>query len=420
MKIKRFFAPDMRQAIKMIRESQGADAVILSNRKVDGGIEIISALDYDSSLFEEVNPAASNSSEQTTGSYSEPPDSTLASADASTGASTAARQDTNDRSRSAAIEWSQDPAIIEMRNELKNMRGVLEHQLQNMALTDLERNQPEASELISRLTTMDFSREMAIELIKALKITSNIDDAWKATLIHLASKLQPSDNNILDRGGIVALIGATGVGKTTTVAKLAARFALRHGQQNVVLISTDRYRIGAHDHLMTYGRLLGVPTCMAANQAELKNLLLDHADKRLVLIDTAGMSQRDMRLSEQLDTLNKSGREIRKYLVMAANAQRGVLLQTVQAFSRIPLAGCILTKLDEAVTIGGALEAVIKYNLPLAYTSDGQRVPEDIQPARMHTLIAHALSVLHSENETIQTAPPMNSSYNGNSAHAYV
>jgi len=416
MKIKRFFAPDMRQAIKMIRESQGADAVILSNRKVDGGIEIISALDYDSSLFEEVSPAAINTGEQSGASYTQQP----ATATDSTESFATAHQDTPDRSPSAAIEWSQDPAIIEMRNELKSMRGVLEHQMQNMAQADIERNQPEASELISRLTSMDFSREMAIELIKSLKSTRNIDDAWKATLVKLAGRLQASDDNLLDHGGIVALIGATGVGKTTTVAKLAARFALRHGQQNVVLISTDRYRIGAHDHLMTYGRLLGVPTCLAANQAELKNLLQDHVDKRLVLIDTAGMSQRDMRLSEQLDTLNESGRGIRKYLVMAANAQRGVLMQTVQAFSRIPLAGCILTKLDEAVTIGGALEAVIKHNLPLAYTSDGQRVPEDIQPARMHTLIAHALSVLHSENETMYTAPPMNRSHNGNSAHAHV
>jgi len=416
MKIKRFFAPDMRQAIKMIRESQGADAVILSNRKVDGGIEIISALDYDSSLFEEVSPAAMNSNEQTTGSYTERSSSTAECAESSV----VAHMEAKAPSQSASIEWSQDPAIIEMRNELKSMRGVLEHQIQNMALGDLERNHPEASELIRRLTTMDFSREMAIELIKKLKSTRNIDDAWKATLVQLAGRLQASDDNILDHGGIVALIGATGVGKTTTVAKLAARFALRHGQQNVVLISTDRYRIGAHDHLMTYGRLLGVPTCLAANQDELKNLLQDHADKRLVLIDTAGMSQRDMRLSEQLDTLNESGRGIRKYLVMAANAQRGVLMQTVQAFSRIPLAGCILTKLDEAVTIGGALEAVIQHGLPLAYTSDGQRVPEDIQPARMHTLIAHAMSVLHSENETLYSAPPTNSSHNGNSAHAYV
>lgn len=417
MKIKRFFAPDMRQAIKMIRETQGADAVILSNRKVDGGIEIISAVDYDSSLFNDVSPTAFDSSESDAGANA---DSYQVQPKSNEAPSVPATRNTNASSQSAAIEWSQDPAIIEMRNELKNMRGVLEHQLQNMALVDLERNQPEASELISRLMTMDFSREMAIELIKELKITSNIDDAWKATLIKLASKLQPGEQSILDHGGIVALIGATGVGKTTTVAKLAARFALRHGQQNVVLISTDRYRIGAHDHLMTYGRLLGVPTCMAATQAELRDLLLDHADKRLILIDTAGMSQRDMRLSEQLDTLNKSGRDIKKYLVMAANAQRGVLQQTVQAFTRIPLAGCILTKLDEAVTIGGALEAVIRHGLPLVYTSNGQRVPEDIQPARTHTLITHALSVLGNENEMPETTPPMNRSYNGNSAHAYV
>ncbi len=416
MKIKRFFAPDMRQAIKMIRETQGEDAVILSNRKVEGGIEIVSAVDYDSSLFQDVNPAAADVTSQTSDSSAE-----HASGVAGIEEPVVADEPvTGNQNQSAAIEWSQDPAIIEMRNELKNMRGVLEHQLKNMALSDLERSQPEAPELVSRLMTMDFSREMAIELIKGMKPAKHIDDAWKATLMQLARQLEPGNENILDHGGIVALIGATGVGKTTTVAKLAARFALRHGQQNLVLISTDRYRIGAHDHLVTYGRLLGVPTCQANNQTELKDLLQDHADKRLVLIDTAGMSQRDMRLSEQLDTLNTSGRDIRKYLVMAANAQRGVLLQTVKAFSRIPLAGCILTKLDEAISIGGALEAVIRHKLPLTYTSDGQRVPEDIQPARIHTLITHALSALHSDHEQLHQAASMNHSGNGHSAHAYV
>jgi flagellar biosynthesis protein FlhF len=194
----------------------------------------------------------------------------------------------------------------------------------------------------------------------------------------------------MDQGGVVALVGSTGVGKTTSVAKLAARYVLRHGQRHVALVTTDSYRIGAHEQLMTYGRLLGIPVQIASDHKELHSALNSLADKRLVLIDTAGMSQRDVRLSEQFATLADSGIPIRTLLVLSATAHPSVLTETVEAFSSVDLEGAILTKLDEAAKLGGVLSTVINQQLPLMFVTDGQRVPEDMHLARAQNLVQKA------------------------------
>jgi flagellar biosynthesis protein FlhF len=193
---------------------------------------------------------------------------------------------------------------------------------------------------------------------------------------------------------MIALVGSTGVGKTTSVAKLAARYALRHGQRSVALVTTDCYRIGAHEQLFTYGRILGVPVQVASSHEELQSTLASLADRRLVLIDTAGMSQRDLRLAEQLATLRDSGFPLRTYLVLNVTTQLNVLDEAVRAFGKAALEGCILTKVDEAASLGGVLSVVAKHRLPLAYVGDGQRVPEDLHPARAHNLVNRAVSLM--------------------------
>ncbi|HHO68426.1 MAG TPA: flagellar biosynthesis protein FlhF, partial [Gammaproteobacteria bacterium] len=155
-------------------------------------------------------------------------------------------------------------------------------------------------------------------------------------------------------------------------------------------ITTDCYRIGAHEQLMTYGRILGIPVQAASTTAELRSALRSLSDKRLVLIDTAGMSQRDLRLSEQFSTLTDSGMDIRTLLVLSATVQRPVLEETVKAFSRVPLDGAILTKVDEAASLGGLLSVVTQKHLPLVFVADGQRVPEDLHPARALNLVQTA------------------------------
>jgi flagellar biosynthesis protein FlhF len=388
MRVKRFFAPDMRQAIRLVREAQGPDAVILSNRKVEGGIEIIAAVDYDESLLDasvaaspaQPTPESHPKQQATPQQPATPPNSNISSAQVTRDTVAAAPQ----------VNWSQDPAIVAMRNEIKQLRGLLENQLAHLAWADLNRREPLHTAVMRRLTSMELDNAI-IERVSAPTVHARDEEhAWQLALSEVTANVPVAEHDVMDQGGVVALVGSTGVGKTTSVAKLAARYVLRHGQRHVALVTTDSYRIGAHEQLMTYGRLLGIPVQIASDHKELHSALNSLADKRLVLIDTAGMSQRDVRLSEQFATLADSGVPIRTLLVLSATAHTSVLTETVEAFSSVDLEGAILTKLDEAAKLGGVLSTVINQQLPLMFVTDGQRVPEDMHPARAQNLVQKA------------------------------
>jgi flagellar biosynthesis protein FlhF len=379
MKVKRFFAPDMRQAIRLVREAQGPDAVILSNRKVDGGIEIIAAMDYDESLL---NDDASRTASQPTFENATP----------------LAKAVQEPVSATQQVKWSQDPAIVAMRDEIKQLRGLLENQLAHLAWGDLNRREPLHAGVMRRFSGMELDTAL-IERVSAPTVHARDEEhAWQLALSELAASVPVAEHDVMDQGGIVALVGSTGVGKTTSVAKLAARYVLRHGQRHVALVSTDSYRIGAHEQLKTYGRLLGVPVQIASDHRELRSALNSLTDKRLVLIDTAGMSQRDVRLSEQFATLANSGIPIRTLLVLSATAHPSVLDETVDAFSCVALEGAILTKLDEAARLGGVLSTLINQQLPLMFVTNGQRVPEDMHPARAQKLVQKAAELMLSSD----------------------
>ncbi len=391
MKVKRFFAPDMRQAIRLVREAQGPDAVILSNRQVDGGIEIIASVDYDESLLE--REAGGAAQEEVT----EPAEVNRA---ADTYARhTPAQAEVRDTTVSApSIDWSQDPSIVAMRDEIRQLRGLLEDQLAHLAWGDMKRREPLHADVMRRLSSMEISSRL-VERISAPTVHARDEEhAWKLAMAELAACVPVAEEDFLDQGGIVALVGSTGVGKTTSIAKLAARYVLRHGQRHVALVTTDSYRIGAHEQLMTYGRLLGIPVQVASDHNELRSTLNSLSDKRLVLIDTAGMSQRDVRLTEQFATLADTGLPIRTLLVLSATVHPSVMDETIRAFSGVPLDGAILTKLDEAASLGGVLSAVIEQQLPLRFVANGQRVPEDMQVARVSELLQLA-TTLASERE---------------------
>ena len=203
-------------------------------------------------------------------------------------------------------------------------------------------------------------------------------------------------------GGIIALLGPTGVGKTTTVAKLAARYALRHGRNKVALVTTDSFRIGAHEQLKTYGRILGMPVRIASNQEELVDILRGFADKDLVLIDTAGMSHRDMRLMEQFNMISDSAPFIKNLLVMSATTHGAGLDEVVRVFRNVELDGCVITKLDETTCLTGCLSTAIEHQLPIAYVSDGQKVPEDLHLARAHSLVNQSVLISRKANQTLE------------------
>jgi flagellar biosynthesis protein FlhF len=397
MKIKRFFAKDMRQAIRNVREELGPDAVILSNRKLNGGIEIVSAIDYDESLFSNMSAAADKGKQE---SLSREQQNQVVDSDNGNDTIGAAAANT-----AAPAEWMEDPMLIHMKQELKHLRGVLENQLSQFSQSDLQRRDPERAATIQRLEQLGIDIDLSQEIASMLPAGLDTEQGWRQSLGLLSHQIDVTDDDILSRGGVVALVGPTGVGKTTSVAKLAARYSLRHGNRQVALISTDSYRIGAQEQLLNFGRILDVPTYAVNDATELSERLRDLADKRLVLIDTAGMSQRDIHLSEQLQTLNDSSCQIRTYLVMASNTQASTMQDVMRSFSKASLEGCILTKIDETTSLGGALSTIMRYQLPVAYVSDGQRVPEDMHPARAHSLVSRAVSMMQEQEMMLERHP---------------
>jgi flagellar biosynthesis protein FlhF len=277
-----------------------------------------------------------------------------------------------------------------MRKEMKAMRRMMENELSGLSWREMGEHRPLAQELYRRLMGMGVSPDICKQLVNRVADAQTDEQAWKKALYLLAGGIETVGDDLMEQGGVIALIGPTGVGKTTTVAKLAARFALKHGNRQVALISTDNYRIGAQEQLNTYARILDVPVRTAGTPEELAVALNAFIGKKLVLIDTAGMSQRDVALSEKLSVLNLSGKEVRSFLTLSAATEQASLDQAIRAFGAAQPEACILTKVDEAASLGGALSALIHNKLPLAFVTDGQKVPEDIHLARAQTLVDKA------------------------------
>lgn len=393
MKIKKFIAPDIRRAIRMVREEQGPDAVILSNRRVDGGVEIVSAIDYDETLYNASRAQAEEAERSAQKAIDEP----VAITEPKAAPEQQSIKTVYRKPEQLAIDIPpvihnrqspvQESMLTEMREEMKYLRNIMETRFLDLEWSNYSHNNPAQAGLIKGLLNCGISPKLTREIAKELPYSSKLEDAWDGALAKLGARIKITDDDIVDKGGIVALVGPTGVGKTTTVAKLAARYAMRRGVRHVALITTDNYRVGAHEQLRTYGRLLDIPMRSASSTEELQQQIEDFADKDLILIDTAGMSQRDMRISEQLSVLRGSKANIKVYLVIAATNQLAGIEEVINVFRGIDLDGCILTKLDEATTVGPAVSALIEKKLPVAYIGDGQRVPEDLHLARADKLI---------------------------------
>jgi flagellar biosynthesis protein FlhF len=496
MKIKRFFAPDIRQAMRMVKEELGADAVIMSNKSVDGGVEIVAARDFDEQLIQSklqkqaLEQQSSAQSQRFTGDdnretkkidlpdfeaeknrlhvltserkksaegfvpertplrsnrfptdsdtssipggrrnideyvgYAEKvhlrgnletvtakavngSDKRMANGSERFNSSSSARPNTN--SVAPAVKRPMpaekqgtlaDNLLMEMSRELKSLRVEMDSKLASISWGGVPKTNTVRAELLYRLAGMSISRKLSVKIANRFTKLTDGELAFTQAQELLAKVLPVVDDDLLQYGGIVALVGPTGVGKTTTIAKLAAKFILKHGPRQVALITTDNYRIGAHEQLNTYGRILDVPVRVASSAAELHNLINGFSDKRLILIDTAGMSQRDMKLVEQINTLQQSDQAIKSYLVMSAATEYKAMNEIIKAFQVFEPQASILTKLDEAATIGSAISSIIEHNLPLAFIADGQQVPEDMHSPCARTLIAQCVAELEQESD---------------------
>jgi flagellar biosynthesis protein FlhF len=371
MKIKHYRAPDMRQALRQVRDAQGPDAVILSSRRISGGVEVVAAVDYDVDVeLPEATEPAHVAAQPTQADYA-----TLAQ-------------------RFAAQDHNQVNHLqADVNEELRTLRRMLETQLATLAWNDLSRRAPLQTELLRQLTVLGIAHDLSGELVSQLPQRMELAEAHRLALAMLARRIETVGERWMESGGVVAMVGATGVGKTTLIAKLAARWVLRHGPRDLALISTDCIRIGAQEQIHTLGRLLGVPAYAIDGAAELAQTL-DHAgDRRLVLIDSAGLSQRDPRLADELETLANASDRIETSLVICAASQAGAIEEALEKFAPARPTTCNVTKLDEATSLGGTMSALIRAKLPLAYLSDGQQVPEDLSPARSHQLLARAVDL---------------------------
>lgn len=488
MRIKRFTAPDMRTALRMVRDEQGPDAVILSSRQAaEGGVEVVAATDYDEALVqqtlrtmnvpapaaaapvarsgeravfridgEEVAPLPKAAPPERQASRLEQmmaafkPARAPAPAAAATVAAAiapaapqpepaaaetphidlridddeaiqigdfaqalrraAAPPPADAQAAPAAILPIQpqprntapaaapappapastdsapalrvietDPAVSALRAELAAMRKVIEREMGQFASERL-RGSPARAAALDALAAFGCDDQLSQRIAQRLDPTLQTEAILAPLREALAAQLPIAGEELLERGGIVALLGPTGAGKTTTIAKLAARYAARHGARDVALVSADNERAGAREQLHVLGRRLGVTVCDADGPEALTHALEQLADYPLVLIDTAGHGLRDRALLRQILWM-RAASNVRSLLVLPANAHPADLAELLRRYRPAAPEAAILTKLDESTRPGAALSVLVQHNLPMAYTTSGQRVPEDIELA---------------------------------------
>lgn len=286
-----------------------------------------------------------------------------------------------------------DPRLDTLQAELAEMRYLLEEQLSQLIGPKGAPRSPALASIGRRLERMGLPTEVAQTVLNDHTADQPLAQAWTGALAQLARQLPADGGDPVAQGGVFALVGPTGAGKTTTIGKLAARYVMAHGSQEVALVTLDTHRIGGHDQLRSLARILGVTLKVVDDQDSLASVLYRLRRHSLVLIDTAGFRQGDPRLSEQLEALNREPR-IKQLMVLPSTSQLGMLKASMHAYGGPALAGCILSKLDESASLGEALGVVMQGGAPIVYTTDGQDIPRDIAVARPHQLVTRAARLL--------------------------
>ncbi len=358
MSVAKFVAATGREAMRRVREAMGPDAVVLSNRTVEGGVEIVA--------MREADLGTVSASAQP---HAPPPEA----------------------------------GIGDLRGELQSMRAMIERQFAGIGpgtpgAAPVAAGDPLRESLFEWLVGAGFSGQLARTLLARLPLGYDRPAAMAWARQELARKVPvlADEDALFAQGGVLALIGPTGVGKTTTTAKLAARFVLKHGADKLALLTTDTFRIGAHEQLRIYGDILGVPVHAVKDAADLRLALGAMKDKHLVIIDTVGMSQRDRNLSDQIAMLAGVQAPMQRVLLLNGASHGDTLNEVVHAYRHdagpdgTGLDGCIISKLDEATHLGSVLDVVIRHRLPVFYASTGQRVPEHLELAQGSALVERA------------------------------
>jgi flagellar biosynthesis protein FlhF len=380
MNVKKFIAPSSREALKKVRLMLGENAVILSNRNVDGQVEILAMNDQ---ALTEIAPEFEELQKTSVKTQFNPH------------ARSAIKPESLTESAVGEEPNSSQAEIALMMNEIRSMRGMLENKMSEMSWMNTQQKSPHKADILREMLATGLSASLSRQLIDKMPETESIEAGltWvKSILIRNLTSIS-NENEMLEQGGVYALVGPTGVGKTTTTAKLAARCVMRHGPSKLALITTDGYRIGGYEQLRIYGKILGVMVHSVKDEADLKIALAELKNKHTVLIDTVGVSQRDKMVTQQVAMLSGSGVNVKRLLCLNATSTGETLSEVVRAYRGSGLSGCILTKLDEAATIGGALDIAIRQKLNLYYVASGQRVPEDLHIANKEYLVDRAFKL---------------------------
>ncbi len=448
MTVKRFFGASARECLRRVKEELGPEAVVISNKPVENGVEIVAmtpdSLDAISQQAgvprPDVSRAAAPSSRPTPSSTPvSAPRSKAQDDDYTVTLSSGVRKAPVVRpwtpydatsaidaspvrlrplpprmptepdmlsppqvaaSLRSAVELASPPAaesppeVSQLRDEMRVIKGLLERQLAGFAWGEMARDTPVRALLLGEMIAAGFSGQLARRLIQDMPEDMNPDDGrkWLKAAVNRRLRTLPTESDFIDRGGVYAIVGPTGVGKTTTTAKLAARCVVRYGADRLALLTTDGYRIGAQEQLRIYGRILGVPVFVVRDGEDLRRTLADLRDKHMVLIDTVGMSQRDRMVAEQAAMLMRSG-EVNRLLLLNAGCRGDTLDDVVRAYAGEDLAGCIVTKVDEATALAPALDCIVRHGLTLSYVANGQRVPEDLHLPNRNYLLHRAFKV---------------------------
>lgn len=506
MKVKRFFAPDMRQAMRRVREEVGPDAVIVSNNRVAGGVEVVAAeeSEYDAAheqfkreqaqvrqrenraraamghsqdqlreellkarnrltasqlVFHEVNESDAVANQQISGEGDEQLRTILDSLKARKKREEVSRTGFDERAAAVVTAGSVDEKLQEMdvsaekaaerqalkarlaeaevrkrklqkstldkdaggvdpssesssqlsvsqsssqvqalRAEVRQLKAQLAEQAEKVVdLPDLsidtsltvplKSNDP----LVRKLLLLGINERLIAQLLAGIEQEIAPDKAWRNTLARLSESIPVIGEDVLERGGMVAFLGATGVGKTTTIGKLAARYVLKHGSSSLALVTTDGYRIAAHEQLRTFGRILDVPVRVVSEGETLNDVLHSLRNKKLVLIDTAGLNPGEAHNELQMDMLENVTLRLKKLLVLSCSSQHQLMDAAYAAYRGLGLNGCVLTKMDESGSVGAGLSLAVEQKLPVAYVADGQRIPDDVSVARKSDLVGRAV-----------------------------
>ncbi|HEY2417139.1 MAG TPA: flagellar biosynthesis protein FlhF [Steroidobacteraceae bacterium] len=380
---RKFVAATSREALRLVREALGAEAIVLSNRALPDGVEIVAMAEGEvTQALESVAPMVAAKAPVPV--VPDMPAQSVAPITAVASAVTA-----------ATAKSEPQPATVHtdvVLNELHSMRGMLEEQLASVVWNDKQRQDPVRGRLLRTLLGAGFSARLSKAMLEKLPTGQTYAQGMtfaRAELIRAVPVFEDEDA-LLAQGGVYALMGPTGVGKTTTTAKLAARCVMRFGADKLALVTTDSYRIGAYEQLRIYGQILNVPVYGVKDAGDLHLVLQDLRDKHMVLIDTVGMSQRDRAVSDQIAMLCNSHRPVKRLLLLNATSHGDTLNEVVHAYRHgggNELAGCIFTKVDEATHPGALIDTVIRHRLPVHYISSGQKVPENLMPADRAQLV---------------------------------